>query len=48
MPFIRLDNGCLPYCHVPLLDAAQFHFATLATLATLGRARRLDDSRWMR
>ena len=111
MPLIKLDNGCLAYGHVPLLDATAFqldagervaeeaqghvrwlrpefqnprgatqaglgvsrapicdsheargtppapHPSTqawpdtlpeqIATLATLGRARRLDDGRWM-
>jgi ATP-binding cassette subfamily F protein uup len=37
MPLIKLDNGCLAYGHVPLLDAAQFQLDPGERVALIGR-----------
>ena len=37
MPFIKLDNGCLAYGHVPLLDAAAFQLDPGERVALIGR-----------
>ena len=37
MPLIKLDNGCLAYGHVPLLDAADFQLDTGERVALIGR-----------
>jgi ATP-binding cassette subfamily F protein uup len=37
MPLIKLDNGCLAYGHVPLLDAADFQLDPGERVALIGR-----------
>jgi len=37
MPLIKLDNGCLAYGHVPLLDAAAFQLDAGERVALIGR-----------
>ncbi len=37
MPLIKLDNGCLAYGHVPLLDAAAFQLDPGERVALIGR-----------
>ncbi len=37
MPLIKLDNGCLAYGHVPLLDAAEFQLDPGERVALIGR-----------
>jgi ATP-binding cassette subfamily F protein uup len=37
MPFIKLDNGCLAYGHVALLDAAEFQLDPGERVALIGR-----------
>jgi len=37
MPLIKLDNGCLAYGHVPLLDATQFQLDPGERVALIGR-----------
>ncbi|MDP1652483.1 MAG: ATP-binding cassette domain-containing protein [Rhodocyclaceae bacterium] len=37
MPLIKLDNGCLAYGHVPLLDAAAFQLDAGERIALIGR-----------
>jgi ATP-binding cassette subfamily F protein uup len=37
MPFIKLDNGCLAYGHVSLLDAAEFQLDPGERVALIGR-----------
>jgi ATP-binding cassette subfamily F protein uup len=37
MPLIKLDNGCLAYGHVPLLDAAEFQLDAGERVALIGR-----------
>ncbi|MEW6515258.1 MAG: ATP-binding cassette domain-containing protein [Pseudomonadota bacterium] len=37
MPLLKLDNGCLAYGHVPLLDAAAFQLDAGERVALIGR-----------
>ena len=37
MPLIKLDNGCLAYGHVPLLDATEFQLDAGERVALIGR-----------
>ncbi len=37
MPLLKLDNGCLAYGHVPLLDAAAFQLDAGERIALIGR-----------
>ena len=37
MPLLKLDNGCLAYGHVPLLDAAEFQLDPGERVALIGR-----------
>jgi ATP-binding cassette subfamily F protein uup len=37
MPLLKLDNGCLAYGHVPLLDAADFQLDPGERVALIGR-----------